>query len=374
MNRLIEKIVFWGFVTCWRFAGAPTSRWPSFANATTDGVVLPPSAFGITAGSPPSITATHELVVPRSIPIVLAISGSSSNRMVRKSKSDDINSLVGLATCNEVPELDEDGPALLAALSARGVEGVPAVWDSPEVDWERFELVVVRSTWDYAERRSEFLDWAARLPRVLNPLPVLRWSTDKRYLAELEAAGVPIVPTRFLEPGEAFEPPDGRFVVKPVFSAGGRASARYEPEGAAAAAAHVEALHGEGRAAMVQPHVDGVETAGEIALIFLGGTYSHAVRKRVSLRDGEASSPELYLEEEVAAAEPEPEDLRVAEAAIAAAPFDDDLLYARVDLVHDPDPLVLELELAEPSLYLSYEDGAAARLAGLVADALAADG
>ena len=74
MNRLIEKIVFSGFVTCWRRAGAPTSRWPSFANATTDGVVRPPSAFGITVGSPPSITAMQLLVVPRSIPIVFAIS------------------------------------------------------------------------------------------------------------------------------------------------------------------------------------------------------------------------------------------------------------------------------------------------------------
>ena len=73
MKRLIEKIVFWGFVTCWRFAGAPTSRWPSLVNATTDGVVRPPSAFGITAGSPPSITPIAELVVPRSMPIVFAI-------------------------------------------------------------------------------------------------------------------------------------------------------------------------------------------------------------------------------------------------------------------------------------------------------------
>src|SRR6266550_1919056 len=73
MNRLIEKIVFWGFVTCCRFAGAPTSRCPSFVNATTDGVVRPPSAFGITVGSPPSRTAMHEFVVPRSMPIVLAI-------------------------------------------------------------------------------------------------------------------------------------------------------------------------------------------------------------------------------------------------------------------------------------------------------------
>ena len=274
---------------------------------------------------------------------------------------------IALATCAEVPDLDEDGPALVAALAARGVEGVPAVWDA-EVDWERFELVVVRSAWDYAERRDEFLDWAARLPRVLNPLPVLRWSTDKRYLAELEAAGVPVVPTLFLEPDEAFEAPAGRFVVKPVFSAGGRASARYEPEEAAAAAAHVEALHGEGRAAMVQPHVDGVERAGEIALVYLGGSYSHAVRKRVSLRRGTPDAPELYLEEAVEPAEPSEADLRVAEAALAAAPFED-LLYARVDLVHDPEPLVLELELAEPSLYLLYGEGSADRLAELIAAA-----
>jgi glutathione synthase/RimK-type ligase-like ATP-grasp enzyme len=272
-----------------------------------------------------------------------------------------------------VPELDEDGPALLAALRERGIEGIPSVWDSPDVAWEEFELVVVRSTWDYAERRDTFLEWAARLRRVVNPLPVLRWSTDKRYLAELAAGGVPIVPTRFLEPGESFEPPGGRFVVKPVFSAGGRSSARYEPEGAEAAAAHVATLHAEGRAAMVQPHVDGVETSGEIALIFLGGRYSHAVRKRVSLRHGEPETPELYLEEAVAAAEPSAADLEVARAAVAGAPFEE-LLYARVDLVHDPDPLVLELELAEPSLYLTYSDEAADRLAALIADRVTTGG
>src|SRR5436309_2819515 len=272
---------------------------------------------------------------------------------------------IGLATCAEVPELDEDGPVLLAALAARGVEGVPAIWDA-EVDWARFDLVVVRSAWDYSERRDEFLEWAARLPRVLNPLPVLRWSTDKRYLAELEAAGVPVVPTLFLEPGQWFEAPAGRFVVKPVFSAGGRASARYEPEEAAAAAAHVEALHAEGRAAMVQPHIDGVERAGEIALVYLGGSYSHAVRKRVSLRRGAPDAPELYLEEAVEPVEPSETDLRAAEAALAAAPFEE-FLVARVDLVHDPEPLVLAPELAQPSLYLLHGEGSADRLADLIA-------
>ena len=74
MKRLIEKMVFLGLVTCWRLAGAPTRRWPSLANATTDGVVRPPSAFGMTVGSPPSSTAIQLLVVPRSIPIVFDIS------------------------------------------------------------------------------------------------------------------------------------------------------------------------------------------------------------------------------------------------------------------------------------------------------------
>src|SRR6201987_3153562 len=186
---------------------------------------------------------------------------------------------VALATCADIPDLDEDGPALLAALAAHGVEAVPAVWDA-RLDWRGFE----------------FLAWAAGLERVLNPLPVLRWSTDKRYLAELDAAGVPVVSTRFLEPGERFDAPAGRFVGKPVFSAGGRSSARYEPEQAPAAAEHVRALHAEGRAAMVQPYVDGVGRAGELALIYLGGRYSHAVRKRVALRSGEPDAPELYLE------------------------------------------------------------------------------
>ena len=85
-NRLIEKIVFCGFVTCWRLAGGPTSRCPSFVNATTDGVVRPPSAFGMTVGSPPSSTAIQELVVPRSIPIVFAICSAPYVFSCKKSK------------------------------------------------------------------------------------------------------------------------------------------------------------------------------------------------------------------------------------------------------------------------------------------------
>jgi hypothetical protein len=71
MKRLMEKMVLVGLVTAWRLATVPTSRSPDSVKATTDGVVRPPSAFSITVGSPPSSTAMQELVVPRSIPIVL---------------------------------------------------------------------------------------------------------------------------------------------------------------------------------------------------------------------------------------------------------------------------------------------------------------
>jgi len=129
-------------------------------------------------------------------------------------------------------------------------------------------------------------------------------------------------------------------------------------------------LHAEGRAAMVQPHVDGVERDGELALVYLGGKFSHAVRKRVSMRQATPDAPELFLEEALEPAEPSAADLGVAAEALAAAPFRD-LLYARVDVVHDPEPLVLELELAEPSLYLLYGEGSAERLAELIAAAAA---
>mgnify|MGYP003288319110 CR=1 FL=1 len=277
---------------------------------------------------------------------------------------------VALATCAEVAEGDEDSPALVRALAARGVEARPAVWDDPTVDWPGFDLVVVRSTWDYAERRDAFLAWAGSLRRVLNELDVLRWNTDKRYLRELEHAGVAVVPTHILEPGENLEAPHGRFVVKPAVSAGARHSARYEPGQAAEAQAHVARLHGLSRAVMVQPYLDGIETHGETALVYIGESYSHSVRKAPLLLPWQAPGEALYLEEQVEAARPSEAERAVADAALRLAP--EGLLYARVDLVPGPEgPLVLEVELTEPSLWLGYAVGAAERFADAIAEAVA---
>ncbi len=280
---------------------------------------------------------------------------------------------VALATCAALPELDADDRPLLAALTARGVEAAPAVWDDPRVDWQAFDLVVLRSTWDYAERRDEFLAWAASVPALLNPLPVVRWNTDKRlYLADLARAGVPTVPTRFLEPGAPIALPPPPFVVKPSVSAGGRSSGRFDHGQEEAALALVGRIHRQGRTAMVQPWLPEADGAGETALVYLAGRYSHALRRRVPLPVG-CDRPGLYLAEELAEREPEPAELSLAEAALAACPCPGRVLYARVDLLrHRRLPVVAELELIEPSLYLCFGEGAVDRLADAVAALLLA--
>lgn len=262
-------------------------------------------------------------------------------------------SRVALATCAEIPELEPDDQLLLPALAAHGMEGVPIVWDDPTVEWGAFDLVVLRSTWDYAERRDEFLAWARSLPRVRNDLPLIEWNTDKRYLEDLPAA----VDTTFVAPGAPFEPPSDAFVVKPSVSAGGRSSARFGRGEHTAAHELVARIHAQGRTAIVQPFVDGLEKA----LVYIDGGYSHALSRRVPLPAG-ADRTVLYLEEELAPAESTTDERATAESALACAPGDS--LYARVDLLGGR---VLELELTEPSLYFSFGDGSAERLASAIA-------
>ncbi|WP_211319822.1 ATP-grasp domain-containing protein [Quadrisphaera granulorum] len=286
---------------------------------------------------------------------------------------------VALVTCSEVPHLDDEGQHLLVALRGRGVDARPVVWDDAAVDWAALDLAVVRSTWDYAPRREEFLAWARRASSssvLLNPLPLLEWSTDKHYLAELEAVGLPVVPSAFVEVGDGESHPylDVEHVVKPAVSAGSRDTLRlgaHEPD---RSRAHVGAVHAGGRSVLVQPYLAAVDEVGETALVFLDGTLSHAMRKAALLPAGGELVEGLFAEEEMTPREPSAAEVEVGLAVMAevtrrareagvAAP-----LYARVDLLPDDDgaPRVLELELVEPSLFLDHAPGSAERLAEAV--------
>jgi hypothetical protein len=275
------------------------------------------------------------------------------------------------------PDLENDDHGLRDALTARGVRVDAVRWDDPVADWAAYDLAVIRSTWDYTARRDLFVAWAHRVPRLANPADVVEWNTDKHYLRELAAAGLPVAPTAFVEPGERWTPPaDGLWVVKPTISASSRDTGRYHlPEEAGLASAHVRRLLADGRSAMIQPYLTAVDTVGETSVLCTpDGTgqlaVSHAIRKGAMLSGPDIgyADPHSYTED-ISAREPSESELSVAARALAAVPGGPKrLLYARVDMIQGPDgePVLVELELTEPSLFLQYAGGAAERLADAI--------
>ena len=149
------------------------------------------------------------------------------------------------------------------ALQALGLSTAVVDWDDPEVDWSAFGLALVRSPWDYTQRLDEYLAWIDRTgaaTRVVNEPAVLRWCSDKHYLAELTDLGAPVIPTTFLHPGDPIVLPEaGEFVVKPAVSAGSRDTERHTHERREAAVVHVEGLLAAGRDVVVQPYLHRVD-------------------------------------------------------------------------------------------------------------------
>lgn len=273
---------------------------------------------------------------------------------------------VALVTARDAVGLDEDLEPLLTALRSAGASAEPVLWDDPAADWSRYALAVLRSTWDYSKRRTEFLDWtrrAERSVRLANSADIVRWNTDKHYMGDLAKAGVPTVPTHFIEPGDAIRFPfDGEVVVKPTVGAGSMDCQRHLEKGAAAEA-QVRRIHASGRSVMVQPYLSRVEDAGETALIFFRGEFSHAIRKGPMLGSSKEVLGGLFLKEDIRPRDPSAAERELGARALKAGPGP--FLYARIDVLPGPDgkPVVLEFEATEPSLFFAHAPGAAARYA-----------
>lgn len=249
---------------------------------------------------------------------------------------------------------DTDLPRLVAAAERAGLEADITIWDDPAVDWLSYDAVVIRSCWDYTARAVEFLGWAASVPNLHNSIDVLRWNTDKTYLRDLEAAGIPIIETRWdVRDGDDLGDHD-EWVVKPTVSAGSKDTARWST--AAEVHAHSADLLAAGRHSMTQPYIASVDDEGETALLFFGGVFSHAIRKAPMLVAGEGADLDRDDREQITERTPTAAQHEVAAAAIAELQdrFGQVPLYVRVDLVTDTDgsPLLIELEAAEPSLFL----------------------
>ncbi len=282
---------------------------------------------------------------------------------------------VALVTAAAARERDDDLEPLISALAARDVDAVAVDWDDPAVDWAAYGLAVVRSTWDYPERLDAFLAWVAHVDgatTLLNPAAVLRWNTDKRYLRVLDRMGIPIVPTTFCEPGAAAPdlPGEGPWVVKPAVSAGARDTSRHID--AESAGKHAARLSETGRAAMVQPYVPAIDADGETAVVYVDGEFSHGLRKAAILAETVEMVGGLYAAESMSSRDPSHAEHAAAGAALAAArealKLDRPFLYARVDLVpgEQGEPLLMELELTEPSLFHAHGPGSADRFADAI--------
>ena len=270
---------------------------------------------------------------------------------------------LAIATC-EAPLLpDSDAERLIPALAERGAEAELVVWSDEGADWAAYDLVWISSTWDYHERLADFLAWlprAADAAPVQNPPALIEWNVDKRYLRELGEAGVPVIPTVWVEDegGPAVREAAQRgwtdVVVKPAVDLG---AARLERVGGVELRAAVERVQ---RPALVQPYLESLASEGELSLVYMGGELSHAVHK--SAAEGDFRIQEQYGGRYAATEAPDEATAvgdRVMEAIadrVADARGDGGRapLYGRVDLVRDPqgELCVIELELIEPSLYL----------------------
>jgi hypothetical protein len=290
---------------------------------------------------------------------------------------------VAVAGCRRTPASaaddlwpDPDYASLQLAFQGLGATCRAVAWDDPGADWQSFSHVLVSSTWDVsstaegAARMPSYRAWLAQVSAVtclVNPLAVVEWGLDKAHQKELARAGVPVVPTVWLEPGDPAPPvPGSEFVVKPSVAGGGRGAMRYRA-GDEDSLSHIKSLQDQGSTVMLQPYVPSIEEHAEANMVFIGGRFSHAVRKAPLLRVGRVlERPWEHLSWQGLVV-PTNEMLGIGQAVIGflegrfgAAP-----VYCRVDVVPagDGPSVLMEVEVVDPFLSLDMAPGADVSLA-----------
>ncbi len=257
-------------------------------------------------------------------------------------------------TYTDLPNLDADDQLVFAAVERRGFNCAVAIWNDDNIAWSNAGICVLRSTWDYHLHYAKFLYWLNRvsaLTTVCNDVETVRWNSNKRYLLDLQRASIPIVPTVLFEKDQSVDLLEimdnhcwDKGVLKPAIGLstfGVKKIAQSEP----GIQAHLNKMLESGDV-LLQPFIESVFERGERALVFLGGKYSHTVRKSAFqplAQAGEAGETIV-----------KPEQIELDLAHRVLARVKKPTLFARVDIIRDGDgqDLLMELELVEPSLYL----------------------
>jgi hypothetical protein len=279
---------------------------------------------------------------------------------------------VALASCARLPEPDFDEAPLREALADAGLSCAVLAWDEPSSDWATARLTLIRSTWNYARSPERFLDWAASVAAcsdLWNPLEIVRWNTHKRYLLAIAEAGVAVTPTELVPRGSRSSLAEilrtrgwTAAVVKPAVSAASYRTIRVDGSTSGEGERHLRGLLVDGDA-LVQQYLPSVEEYGERALVWIDGELTHAVRK----------SPRFAGEHEsvsTTAVDIAPSEAALAERALTAVRTAVGIspMYARVDVAPgvDGSPVIMEVELVEPSLYFPQSPAALERLVSAI--------
>lgn len=272
---------------------------------------------------------------------------------------------IALVTYNDAGKYPGEGAQedqrLLHYLQNKGLDISFQIWTDPLVRWEDYEIVVLKSPWDYFDLVPQFRQWIDHLEskqvRVLNPLSVIRWNHDKRYLLDIEKAGFDIVPTRVLPAGHSLEVDQyfaqwatNTLIVKPVVSGGAKNTFAIPKAAETALLSQVESLVKQ-EAYLVQPFMPEVKSQGEWSLLFFNGQFSHCVRKVPQTGDFRVQH---YFGGLIIPTDP-PAFIREAAQGLVRQ-FAPGCLYARVDgLSRENRFYLMELELIEPMLYMGQD-------------------
>ncbi|GFE79467.1 hypothetical protein GCM10011487_14670 [Steroidobacter agaridevorans] len=277
---------------------------------------------------------------------------------------------IAIATCSYHPDLGPLDRGVIAELAELGIRATPLIWTDAKASLDPFAAVVVQSTWDSHLDPQAFVTWARRVhaqTALFNPLHLLEWNLNKRYLLELEQQGIPITPTLWVSAGSSVDLRNEvtargwtRFVIKPVVSAGATETHVFDVAGIETAQATFDRLVAR-LDLMIQPYLLAFETEGERSYIFFDGVFSHAVRRPPTLKSAPRGFDQSH---EMPPIEAELQLSRQVLAKIGETP-----VYARVDLATNNDGVVRlqEVELVEPCLFTSLAPGAQQRYARAIA-------
>lgn len=262
---------------------------------------------------------------------------------------------------------EEENARLHQFLTQKGLQVTLEVWDDPAVDWGKYELVLLKSPWDYFDKIDTFYTWLSKLEelqvRVLNPISIVRWNADKRYLVELQEKGERVVPTLWLEQGSKLDVAtvferlqSDKIIVKPAVSGGAKNTFALSPQEAEAQAESINSLLQQ-ESFLAQPFIPEIQTKGEWSFLFFNGEYSHAVLKTAKAGDFRVQH---FFGGTIHTPEPPAHLLEAAHNLVDK--YAQGCLYARVDGIERAGELVLmELELIEPFLFMATSEGAIER-------------